>query len=110
MEKLYTSKTILKMAGGRMHTSHSNSWISHWPYATETIKRVWHALVTSHHQFCSFFTKRQSQKGGRMAQRPYSECAPGHKHIGYWSNFFEILFFHPQYFVFSLKTSLKTSG
>ena len=24
MEKLYTSKTILKMAGGRMHTSHSN--------------------------------------------------------------------------------------
>ena len=24
MEKLYTSKTILKMAGGRMHTFHSN--------------------------------------------------------------------------------------
>ena len=31
MEKLYTSKTILKMAGGRMHASHSNPWISHWP-------------------------------------------------------------------------------
>ena len=49
MEKLHTSKTILKMAGGRMHTSHPNPWISHWPQATETIKRVWHVSVTWHH-------------------------------------------------------------
>ena len=39
-----------------------------------------------------------------------SEYAPGHKHMGYRSNLFEVLFFHLQYFVFSLKTSLKTSG
>ena len=31
MKKLYTSKTILKMAGGRMHASHSDPRISHWP-------------------------------------------------------------------------------
>ena len=45
-----------------------------------------------------------------MAQWPSSEYAPGHIHIGYRSNLFEILFFHLQYFVFSLKTSVKTSG
>ena len=60
--------------------------------------------------FVLFFTKRQSQKGGRMAQWPSSEYAPGHIHIGYQSNLFEILFFHLQYLVFSLKTSVKTSG
>ena len=33
MEKLYTSKTFLKMAGGRMHTLRPTPW----PQATETI-------------------------------------------------------------------------
>ena len=49
MENLYTSKTFLKMVGGRMHTPHPTPWIRPWPYATETIKKVWHISVTWHH-------------------------------------------------------------
>ena len=63
MKKLYTSKTFLKMAGGRIHTFHSN------PLGTLL------ALIYGNHQknlayFCLlaqlilfFFTKRQSQMG-----------------------------------------------
>ena len=35
-----------------------------------------------------------------MAQWPLSEYAPGHKHIGYRSNLFEILFFSSTIFRF----------
>ena len=31
MENLYASKTILKMAGGWMHTPHPIPWIRPWP-------------------------------------------------------------------------------
>ena len=31
INKLYTSKTFLKMAGGRMDTPHPTSWIRPWP-------------------------------------------------------------------------------
>ena len=51
MEKLYTSKTFLKMAGGRMHTPHSTLW----PYATETIKRVWRIQSLSTISFVLFY-------------------------------------------------------
>ena len=47
MEKLYTSKTFLKMAGGRMDVPHPYPWIRPWPLATETIKRVWYILVNT---------------------------------------------------------------
>ena len=60
--------------------------------------------------FVLFLLKGKVKKGKGWHNGPLSEYAPGHKQIGYRSNLFEILFFHPQYFVFSLKTSLKTSG
>ena len=60
--------------------------------------------------FVLFLLKSRVKKGEGWHNGPPSEYAPGHKHIGYRSNLFEILFFHLQYFVFSLKTSLKTSG
>ena len=45
MEKLYTLKTFLKMAGGRMHTPH----LSLQAISYKTIKKVWHVIVTWHH-------------------------------------------------------------
>ena len=73
MEKLYTSKTLLKMANGRMYIPgpHPTHWICPWPCDTEIIERVWHILDTSHHQFCSFLLKGRVKKGG-MAQCPPS--------------------------------------
>ena len=52
--KFYTLKIFLKMEGGRVHISHPSPTpldplLSPDPYATETIKRVWHILVTWHH-------------------------------------------------------------
>ena len=40
-------------------------WIRPWPYATETIKRVWHISVTWQLApfILFFFPERQSQKG-----------------------------------------------
>ena len=58
MEKLYTSKAFLKMAGGRMHSCIPlilPPWIRPWLQATETIKTVWHISVIWHHQFCFFY-------------------------------------------------------
>ena len=43
--KVYTSKTVLEMAGGRMHTPHPTPWIRPWPYVADAI----HILVTWHH-------------------------------------------------------------
>ena len=60
--------------------------------------------------FVLFLLKGRVKKGEGWHNGPPSEYAPDHTHIGYRSNLFEILFFHLQYFVFSLKTSLKTSG
>ena len=55
--------------------------------------------------FVLFLLKGRVKKGEGWHNGPPSEYAPGHKHIGYRSNLFETLFFHLQYFVFSLKTS-----
>ena len=55
--------------------------------------------------FVLFLLKGRVKKGEGWHNGPPFEYAPGHKHIGYRSNLFEILFFHLQYFVFSLKTS-----
>ena len=55
------------MAGGRMHTPH----LTPRPLATQTIKRVWHILVTWHHLFCSFLLNGGVKMGGGdMAQCP----------------------------------------
>ena len=67
MEKLYTSKTCLKMAG-RMHTPHSTPLDPPLAKATETIKRVWHISVTWHHWFCYFILKSRVKRGGCIAQ------------------------------------------
>ena len=41
MEKLHISKTFFKMAGGRMHTPHSDStpWIRPWPLSYKNHQR-----------------------------------------------------------------------
>ena len=71
MKKLYTSKTFLKMAGGRMHTLHPILLdpplvISYWNYQKSVAYFI--HLAPS---VLFFFTKRQSKKeggGGGMAQ------------------------------------------
>ena len=70
MEKMYTSKTVLKVAGGRMHTPHPTSLAI--GYATETIKRVYPIFRSLGTINFVIFTKRQSQKGEAMAQQPPS--------------------------------------
>ena len=72
MEKLYTLKTFLKMAGGKMHTPHltpgSVPGYKHQKPSKESAYSSHLAPLT-----LFFFTKRQSQKGGwGMAQCPPS--------------------------------------
>ena len=63
MEKLYTSKTFLKMAGGRMHTPHPDLLtISHRNHQ-KSLAYLSHLAPL----ILFIFTKRQSQRGG-MAQ------------------------------------------
>ena len=64
MEKLYASKTFLKMAGGRMHIPHPTPLDSPLTISYRTIKRIWHISVTFGTISIVLFTKRQSQKGG----------------------------------------------
>ena len=64
MEKLYTSKTFLKMFSERMHTSHPNPLdpllaISYNPSKESGIQYFSHL-----EPLIFFFTKRQSQKRG----------------------------------------------
>ena len=40
VEKVYTSKTLMKMTGGRMHIPQPTPWICPLPKTVETIKRV----------------------------------------------------------------------
>ena len=67
MQKLYTSKTFLKMAGGRLHTSHST--LEGPPLAISYRNHQKNLAYFSHVAplVLFFLTKRQSQKGG-MAQ------------------------------------------
>ena len=62
MEKLYASKSFLKMAGGRMHTSHPTSLD---PPLAISCRNHQKSLVYFSHLaslILFFFTKKQSQK------------------------------------------------
>ena len=63
MEKMYTTKTFLKMAGGRMHTPHST--LLDPPLAISYKNHPTSLACFSHLAplILLFFTKRQSQKG-----------------------------------------------
>ena len=69
MEKLFTSKTCLKMAGGKMHIPHPTTLD---PFlAVNYRNHQKHLAYFSHlaQLILFFFTKKQSQKGA-MAQWP----------------------------------------
>ena len=62
MEKLYTSKTFLKMAGGRMHTPHPTPLD---PHLAISYRNRQNSLVYFSHLaplILFFFTEKQSQK------------------------------------------------
>ena len=64
MEKLYASKTFLKMAGGRMHTPHSNPLD---PPLAIIYGNLQKSLACFNHLaplILLFFTTSQNQKGG----------------------------------------------
>ena len=67
-EKLYTSNTFLKMAGGRMHTPHPSPLSISYRNHQKSLAYFSHLAPL----ILFFFTKRQSQKGEAMAQ-----CPPG---------------------------------
>ena len=77
MEKLYTSETLLKMAGGRMHTPHPTPLNP--PLAISYRNHQKSLAYFSHlaSLVLFFFTKRQNQKGG-MAQCLPPKYAPVH--------------------------------
>ena len=81
MEKLYTSKTFLEMAGGRMHTPHCT--LLETPLAISCRNHQKSLAYFSHLAplilFC--FTKRQSQKRGAWhnALLKYAPAAPHQK-------------------------------
>ena len=83
MEKVYTSKTFLKMAGDRMHTPHPT--LLDPPLAISYRNHQKSLAYFSHLAplVLFSFTKRQSQKGGGggMAQRqtPKYAIALGHQ-------------------------------
>ena len=63
MEKLYTSKTFLKMAGGRMHTPHPTPLAIN--YRNHQKSLAYFSQLAPLVLF--FFAKRQSEKGGRRS-------------------------------------------
>ena len=68
MEKLYTSKTFLKMAGGRMHTPHPTPLD---PTLATSYRNHQNSLVYfSHLAPLVFFTKKQSQKEEHEQRSP----------------------------------------
>ena len=59
------------------YTHHPTTPLIHpWPKATETIKKVWHILVTWHHEFCSFLLKGRVKREGRHGTTAPSKYAP----------------------------------
>ena len=60
MEKLYTSKTFLKMAGGRTHTPHPTPLAISYRNHHKSLAYFSHLAPL----ILFFFTKRQSQKEG----------------------------------------------
>ena len=70
MEKLCTSKTFLKMAGGRMLMPHPTPL---YPPLAISYRNHQKSLAYFSHLaplVLFFFTKRQSQKGGAMTYAP----------------------------------------
>ena len=49
MEKLYASKTFLKVAGGRMYTTHPTPLDSLLAISYRNHQKIWHISVTWHH-------------------------------------------------------------
>ena len=88
MEKLYTSKTFLKMVGGRMHTPHSTPLGPPLArsYRNHQKNLAYFSHVTPLVLF--LFTKRQRQKGEAMAQCPPPKYATAGStfRFGFWSN------------------------
>ena len=80
MEKLYTSKTFLKMDGGKMHTPHSNPL--DLPQAIRYRNHQKSLAYFSHLAplILFFFTKRQRQKGVGNSKMPSPKYAPGNQH------------------------------
>ena len=75
IEKLYASKTFLKMAGGKMHTPYPPPLprIRPWPMAISCRNHQKSLACFSHLALLLcffFFTKRRSQNGRGMAQCP----------------------------------------
>ena len=71
MEKLYTSKTVLKMAGGKMYTPHPTPLDP--PLAISYTNHQKSLAYFSHlaSLILFFFTKKQSQKGETWPNAPH---------------------------------------
>ena len=77
MKKLYTTKTFLKMAGGRMHIPHPTPL---GPPLAISYRNHQKSLAYLNHLAPSvlfLFTKRQSQKGRPWPNGPLPKYAPG---------------------------------
>ena len=70
MKKLYTSKTFLKMAGGRTHTLHPTSLDPHLAisYRNHHMSLAYFSHLAPLVLF--FLTKKQSQRGGGHGTMP----------------------------------------
>ena len=82
MEKLYTSKTFLKMTGGRMYTPHPTPFGSapgHKLQKPSKESGMFQSLGTI--SFVLFLLKARVKKRGHGTMAP-SKYAPGHEHIG----------------------------
>ena len=80
MERLYTSKTLLKMAGGKMHSPHR---IPLNPSLAISYRNHQKSVAYFSHLaplILFIFTKKQSQKGGMAQCFPPPKYAPGLKH------------------------------
>ena len=89
MEKLYTSKTFLKMAGGRIHTPYSTPL---GPPLAISYKNHQKSLAYFSHLVPSvllFFTKRLSQEGRAMTL-----CLPPKYATAYRRSFFFFFYFN----------------
>ena len=75
MEKLYTLETFLKMSGGKMHSlSYPSSYPLDISYRNHQKSLAYFGDLAPLVLF--FFTKRQSQKGGRHGTRPLNTLLP----------------------------------
>ena len=80
MEKLYTSKTFSKMAGGKMHTPHPTSLDATMAISCRNHQKSLAYFSQLVPLILFFFTKKQSQKGGMTQCSPPPKCASDLKH------------------------------